>query len=624
MEKDNVVNGHETLEFQAEVKQLLDIVINSLYTDREIFLRELISNAADALEKIRYQSITEKDMLDPDLPYEITIEPNEKDKILTIADTGIGMTRDELVRNLGTIAHSGSKSFFHQLVDADKKDLNLIGQFGVGFYSAFMVAKKVRVLTRSYLPGSEGYEWVSDGVGSFTINQAEGLKRGTTIILVLKENAYEFAEKETVKKIVQRYSNFVPFAIMLDEEKVNAVQAIWTRSKSEIKEEEYAEFYKFISNAYDDALFKLHFTADAPIAINALLFVPGENVERFGFGKIEPGVSLYCRKVLIQQKAEGLLPEWLRFLKGVVDSEDIPINISRETMQDSTLIAKLRKIITGRFLKFLGEQARENTEKFYEFWRKFGVFLKEGAASDYTYSKDIAPLLRFESSKSEPGKYISLDDYVERTPENQKNIYYINGPSRELIEAGPYLEAFGVRDIEVIYTHEPVDDFVLTNLAEYKGKKLVSADQADLELPELAEEAVNDEKQDLEGLELRNLTAWLKQTLGDRVEEVKESKRLVDSPALLINLNGYMTSSMQRVMQAVNKDFGSMGGKALEINPRHEIIKGLESLRQKDEEFAKLAAEQIYDNALAAAGLAVDPRAMVDRMYRILERALKE
>lgn len=624
MEKDNVVNGHETLEFQAEVKQLLDIVINSLYTDREIFLRELISNAADALEKIRYQSITEKDMLDPDLPYEITIEPNEKDKILTIADTGIGMTRDELVRNLGTIAHSGSKSFFHQLVDADKKDLNLIGQFGVGFYSAFMVAKKVRVLTRSYLPGSEGYEWVSDGVGSFTITQAEGLKRGTSIILELKDNAFEFAEKETVKKIVQRYSNFVPFAIMLDEEKVNAVQAIWTRSKSEIKEEEYAEFYKFISNAYDDALFKLHFTADAPIAINALLFVPGENVERFGFGKIEPGVSLYCRKVLIQQKAEGLLPEWLRFLKGVVDSEDIPINISRETMQDSTLIAKLRKIITGRFLKFLGEQARENTEKFNEFWRKFGVFLKEGAASDYTYSKDIAPLLRFESSKSEPGKYISLDDYVERTPENQKNIYYINGPSRELIEAGPYLEAFGVRDIEVIYTHEPVDDFVLTNLAEYKGKKLVSADQADLELPELAEEAVNDEKQDLEGLELRNLTAWLKQTLGDRVEEVKESKRLVDSPALLINLNGYMTSSMQRVMQAVNKDFGSMGGKALEINPRHEIIKGLESLRQKDEEFAKLAAEQIYDNALAAAGLAVDPRAMVDRMYRILERALKE
>lgn len=624
MEKDNVVNGHETLEFQAEVKQLLDIVINSLYTDREIFLRELISNAADALEKIRYQSITEKDMLDPDLPYEITIEPNEKDKILTIADTGIGMTRDELVRNLGTIAHSGSKSFFHQLVDADKKDLNLIGQFGVGFYSAFMVAKKVRVLTRSYLPGSEGYEWVSDGVGSFTITQAEGLKRGTSIILELKDNAFEFAEKETVKKIVQRYSNFVPFAIMLDGEKVNAVQAIWTRSKSEIKEEEYAEFYKFISNAYDDALFRLHFSADAPIAINALLFVPGENMERFGFGKIEPGVSLYCRKVLIQQKAEGLLPEWLRFLKGVVDSEDIPINISRETMQDSTLIAKLRKIITGRFLKFLGEQARENTEKFNEFWRKFGVFLKEGAASDYTYSKDIAPLLRFESSKSEPGKYISLDDYVERTPENQKNIYYINGPSRELIEAGPYLEAFGVRDIEVIYTHEPVDDFVLTNLAEYKGKKLVSADQADLELPELAEEAVNDEKQDLEGLELRNLTAWLKQTLGDRVEEVKESKRLVDSPALLINLNGYMTSSMQRVMQAVNKDFGSMGGKALEINPRHEIIKGLESLRQKDEEFAKLAAEQIYDNALAAAGLAVDPRAMVDRMYRILERALKE
>ncbi|WP_027363993.1 molecular chaperone HtpG [Desulfotruncus alcoholivorax] len=624
MAAENAVNQNETLEFQAEVKQLLDIVINSLYTDREIFLRELISNAADALEKLRYRSITDKDMLDPGLPYEITIEPNDQDKTLTIKDTGVGMTRDELVENLGTIAHSGSKAFFQHLVESDRKDLNLIGQFGVGFYSAFMVAKKVRVLTRSCRAGSQGYEWVSDGVGSFTITPVDGLSRGTSIMLELKDDAAEFSSKDNIKRIVQRYSNFVPFPIMLEGEKVNTVQAIWTRNKNEIKEEEYAEFYKFIANAFDDALFRLHFTADAPVAINALLFVPGENLERFGFGKMEPGVSLYCRKVLIQQKAEGLLPEWLRFLKGVVDSEDIPINISRETMQDSALVAKLRKVITGRFLKFLGERAKENTEKYNEFWNKFGIFLKEGAASDFTYNKDIAPLLRFESSKSEPGKYISLDDYVERAPENQKNIYYINGPSRELIEAGPYLEAFRIRDIEVIYTHEPVDDFVLTNLAEYKGKKLVSADQADLELPELDQEAANQEEQTLEGLDLRNLTAWLKQTLGDRVEEVRESKRLVDSPAMIINLNGFMTSSMQRVMQAVNKDFGSMGGKALEINPRHKIIIGLDLLRQKDEEFARLAAEQIYDNALAAAGLVVDPRAMVDRMYRILERAINE
>lgn len=613
----------ETLEFQAEVKQLLDIVINSLYTDREIFLRELISNAADALEKIRYRSITEKDIADPDLPLEITIEVNDRDKTLTISDTGIGMTRDELVQNLGTIAHSGSKSFVQHLAESDRKDLNLIGQFGVGFYSAFMVAKNVRVLTRSYRPGAEGCEWVSDGLGSYSTGPADGLRRGTSITLELKDDAAGFASVDNIKRIIQRYSNFVPFPILLGGEKVNMVQAIWARNKNEIKEEEYAEFYKFIANAYDEAVYRLHFSADAPIAINALLFVPGENLERFGFGKLEPGVALYCRKVMIQQKAEGLLPDWLRFLKGVVDSEDIPINISRETMQDSALVARLRKVITGRFLKFLGEQAKEDPDKYGEFWRKFGIFLKEGAASDHAYSKDIAPLLRFESSKSEPGRLISLDDYVERARENQDSIYFINGPTREIIEAGPYLEAFRVRDLEVIYTHEPVDDFVLTHLGEYKGKKLVSLDQAGVELPEL-ESKDQPEGEGLEGLELRNLTAWIKQVLGDRVSEVRESKRLVESPAMLVNLNGAMTSSMQRIMQVVNKDLGNFYGRALEINPRHGLIKKLASLREKDEEFARLAVEQVYDNALIAAGLLTDPRGMVDRMYRILERALGE
>jgi molecular chaperone HtpG len=513
--------------------------------------------------------------------------------------------------------------FLRHLGEAGKHDVNLIGQFGVGFYSAFMVAKRVRVLTRSYKPGAEGCEWVSDGVGSYSIGPAEGLQRGTKIVLELKDNAGEFASTDNVKRIIKRYSNFVPFPIILNGEKVNTIQAIWTRNKNEIKDEEYTEFYKFIANAYDEPLYRLHFSADAPLAINALLFVPQENFERFGFGKMEPGVSLYCRKVMLQQNAEGLLPEWLRFVKGVVDSEDLPINISRETMQDSALVAKLRKVITGRFIKFLGEQAKSDPDKYAQFWKKFGIFLKEGAAADYTYNKDIAPLLRFESSKSEPGKLVSLDDYTGRMQDGQKNIYYINGPNREFIEAGPYLEAFKLRDIEVLYTHEPVDDFVLSNLAEYQGKKLVSADQAELDLPEPSE----DEKQREEGmdsLELRNLTAWMKQTLGDRVNEVRESKRLVESPALLINLDGAMTSSMQRVMQMLNKDVGNIGGKALEINPRHKVIKGLAALREKDEEFAKLALEQVYDNAVIAAGLVVDSRNMVDRMYRILERALTE
>lgn len=620
MASETVHNGHERMEFQAEVKELLDIVINSLYTDREIFLRELISNATDALEKFRYLNITEKDIADPDLPLEITIEVDDQNKTITVGDTGVGMTGDELVANLGTIAHSGSRSFFRQLAENSRKDLNLIGQFGVGFYSAFMVAKKVKVLTSSYRPGAEGVEWVSDGSGGYTIGVAEGLPRGTRIVLELKEDAEQFASTGAVKDIIKRYSNFVPFPILLDGEKVNTVQAVWTRNKNEIKDEEYTEFYKFIANAFDEPVYRMHFSVDAPLAINALLFVPDENMERFGFGKLDSGVHLYCRKVLIQQSADGLLPEWLRFVKGVVDSEDIPLNISRETMQDSALVAKIRRVITGRFLKFLGEQAKADPEKYAKFWETFGIFLKEGAASDFTRGKDIAPLLRFASSRSPAGEYVSLDQYVERMPENQKHIYYINGPTREVIEAGPYLEVFRTRDMEVLYTHEPVDDFVLNKLAEYRDKKLVSADQAELGLPEEDKEASEDEK--LDGLDLKNLMAWMKQTLGERVSEIRESKRLVESPAVLINLDENFTSSMQRVFQTMNNDAASIGQKALEINPSHGLIKGLEALRQKDEEFAGLAVEQIYDNALIAAGLANDSRDMVNRMYRILERAL--
>ena len=622
MTEETKTQGQQTMEFQAEVKELLNIVINSLYTDREIFLRELISNATDALEKFRYLSITDKEVADADLPLEITIEVDEQNKTVTVADTGVGMTQDELVENLGTIAHSGSRSFFRQMAESERKDLNLIGQFGVGFYAAFMAAKQVRVLTRSYRPEAQGVEWISDGMGGYTVIPAQGLQRGTKIIMELKENADEFASPVTVKQIIQKYSNFVPFPIMLGGEKVNTVQAIWTRNKNEIKEEEYNEFYKFIANAYEEPQYRMHFSVDAPLAINALLYVPGENMERFGFGKLDPGVHLYCRKVMIQQNAVGLLPEWLRFVRGVVDSEDIPLNISRETMQDSALMAKLRRVITGRFLKFLGEQAKTDHDKYAGFWDIFGIFLKEGAASDFNHYKDIAPLLRFESSRSEPGKYVSLDQYVDGMKENQKHIYYINGPTREAIEAGPYLEAFRTRDIEVLYTHEPVDDFVLSKLAEYRDKKLVSADQAELDLPENeASETSANEK--LAGGDLKTLMAWMKQTLGDRVDEVRESKRLVDSPAVLINLDEYMTSSMQRVIRAMNQDTAGVGRKALEINPSHGLVRGLAALRLKDEAFATMAVEQIYDNALIAAGLVSDSRGMVNRMYQILERAVQ-
>jgi molecular chaperone HtpG len=620
----------ETKEFQAEVKKLLDIVIHSLYTERDIFVRELISNAADALEKFRHQSLLEEEVFDSHVPMEITIDVDEKKHTLTITDTGIGMTREELEANLGTIAHSGSNTFLAELAEAAKKDISLIGQFGVGFYSAFMAGKKVRVLSRSYTKDAEGYEWSSDGSGSYTLTPEKGLRRGTRIIVDLKDDAHEFADEGRIKQIIKQYSNFVPFPIKVKGETVNTVQALWKRNKNEIKEEEYTEFYKFIGNAFDDPRFRLHFTADAPLAINALLFVPQENIERLGFGRMKSGVNLYCQKVLIEQHSENILPEWLRFLKGVVDSEDLPLNISRQALQDSALVAKLKQVITKRFLRFLEEQAKEDTEKYNEFFTDFGIYLKEGATMDYAYRDEIAKLLRFESSKSETDKLISLTEYVERMAEGQKEIYYINGPTRAAAESGPYVEAFRKKDIEIIYTLEPIDDFVMNHLGEFDGKRLVSADRADLDLSAIKgkeEPGENKKETSLEPEVVQSLTNWIKDALAGRVKEVIVSKRLVDSPAIIVNPDGYMTSTMERVMQAARLEKGESlqetGNKNLEINTDHPLIRQLSLLRGTDEDFAKSVIEQIFDNALIQAGLMVDPRKMVERNYRILERATK-
>jgi molecular chaperone HtpG len=617
----------ETMEFQAEVKKLLDIVIHSLYTERDIFVRELISNAADALEKFRHQSLLEEEVFDSHVPLEITIDVDDKNNTLTITDTGIGMTKDELAANLGTIAHSGSKTFLTELAEAARKDVNLIGQFGVGFYSSFMAAKKVRVLSRSYRQDEGGHEWSSDGSGSYSIAPAPGIRRGTKIIVELKDDAKEYSSEETIKRIITQYSNFVSFPIKIKGETLNTIQAIWARSKNEIKDEEYTEFYKFIGNAFDEPNYRLHFSVDAPLAINALLFVPKENFERLGFGRAKSGVNLYCQKVLIEQHSESILPEWLRFVKGVVDSEDLPLNISRQALQDSALVAKLKKVVTKKFLKFLDEQAKTDSEQYQEFWNNFGQFFKEGMTTDYEYHGEIAKLLRFESSKSEPGKLISLADYVERMGQEQKEIYYINGPNRTAIEAGPYLEAFKKEDIEVIYTLEPIDDFVMSHLGEFEGKKLVSADRADLDLPTAADSetaADQDAEPPLAAGDVESLTKWLKDTLGARVKEVIASKRLVDSPAIVVNPDGYMTSTMERVLHAASKENIELGNKNLEINTHHTLIKQLAALRDKDEDFAKNVAEQIFDNALIQAGLIVDAPTMVERSYRILARALQD
>ncbi|HRE83047.1 MAG TPA: molecular chaperone HtpG [Opitutaceae bacterium] len=607
----------QTFEFQAEIKQLLDIVIHSLYTEKEIFVRELVSNASDALEKLRHLKLTEKDIYEESAELEINLTTDDKAKTITIQDSGLGMTRAELVENLGTIAHSGSKAFLKSLSEAGQKNANLIGQFGVGFYSAFMVAKSVKVYSHSWRSNEPGHVWSSDGAGSYSIEEVPDQRRGVKIVIELKDDCSEFSQDWKVKDILERYSAFVAFPINLNGKRINTVQALWLRSKNEIKEEEYLEFYKFQAHAYDEPRLRLHFSADAPLSINALLFVPKENTEKLGFSRLEPSVALYCRKVLIDAKPKDLLPEWLRFLKGVVDSEDLPLNISRETMQDRALIEKLNKVITKRFLKFLEDEAKNRPEAFNEFYGQFGIFLKEGAALDYTHKDQLVKLLRFESSLTEKGKTTSLTDYVSRLQPDQKEIYYLTGANREALENGPYLEGFKARNLEVLFCYESVDEYVMNNVREFDGKKLIAADNAEVKLADLPKPPEDDA---LPTEETTTLATWLKESLGERVAEVKSSDRLVGSPALALNSDKFMSPQMRRMMKAMNKDGTETPLRVnLEINPRHPVIKRLNATREANPERAKLVAEQILDNALISAGLLEDPTKMVARLYKLLE-----
>ncbi len=609
----------QKFEFQAEIKQLLDIVIHSLYTEKEIFVRELVSNASDAIEKLRHLQITEKDNIaDDSLALEINLTSDDTAKTLTIADAGLGMTRAELIQNLGTIAHSGSKAFLKALSEGGQKNSNLIGQFGVGFYSAFMVAKSVKVYSRSWKKDEPAHVWTSDGSGSYEVEEVSDQSRGTKIVIELKDDAHDFSKDWKIKEILERYSAFVSFPVNLNGKHINTVQALWLRNKSEITDEQYTEFYKFQARAYDEPRLRLHFSADAPLQINALLFVPKDNTEKFGMARLEPAVSLYCRKVLIDAKPKDLLPEWLRFMKGVVDSEDLPLNISRETMQDRALIEKLNKVITKRFIKFLSEEAKNRADAYNEFYAEFGIFLKEGAALDHTHKDELVKLLRFESSLTEKGKTTSLADYVSRLGADQKEIYFLIGPSRAAIESGPYLEGFKARNLEVLFCYEAVDEYVMSNVREFDGKKLIAADHADVKLPDAPKPPSADG--DLSEADAKSLVEWLKTTLGDRVEDVKPSDRLVDSPALAVNADKFMSPQMRRMMKAMNKDGADAPVKVnLEINPRSAVIRHLAAAKTASPEKATLIAEQILDNALISAGLFEDPSKMVARLYKLLE-----
>ncbi len=609
----------ESHHFQAEIQQLLDIVIHSLYTDKEIFVRELISNAADACEKLRFSQASGQPVFQPDTAPIIAVTTDDKAGTVTITDSGCGMTRDQLVENLGTIAHSGTKAFLKQLAENKKPDVNLIGQFGVGFYSAFMAAKRVTVLSRSFEPEGEGSEWTSEGMGGYDISPAADLPRGTKITLELKDDAKEFSQADTIERIIKRYSSFVPFPIELNGKRLNTVQAIWARNKNEIKEEEYNEFYEFIGHDHEKPLFRLHFSADAPLMIQALLFVPPRNFETLGMGRMESEVSLYCRKVLIQAKAKGLFPEWLRFLKGVVDSEDLPLNISRETMQDTSLMQKLNKVLTSRFLKFLDDQSQKEAEAYEKFYHEYQRFLKEGVVTDFTHKEALGKLLRYESSTLEKGKLTSFADYVKRMPSDQKEIYCLLAANRAAAEASPYFEVFNERKWEVLFLSDPWDEFVMEHLREFDGKPLRLAEKAELNLAGKKDSPLSEEA-------AKELAKWLKESLGDKVNEVRVSQRLVGSPAMVVDADKFMTGSMRRIMKAMKQDGPDLPAVKhdFEINPAHPIIARLDAMRQTDAALAGSVAEQLLDNARVAAGLLEDPSAMVTRLNALLEKLLSK
>jgi molecular chaperone HtpG len=616
----------ETHHFQAEIQQLLDIVIHSLYQDRDVFVRELISNAADACERLRFLKASGQPVYQPETPPAITLSTDEKERTVTLTDTGVGMTRAELVDNLGTIAHSGTRAFINSLAAMNQSspdaraEANLIGQFGVGFYSAFMVARRVTVLSRSCQPAETGWRWTSEGAAGYEVAPAPDQPRGTQIVLELKDDAHSYSATATLEHIVQRYSNFIQYPIELNGKRINTIQAIWARNKSEIKEEEYAEFYRYVARAQESPLLRLHYTADAPLAIQALIFVPARNIEALGLARTEPDVHLYCRKVLIQARAKGLLPDWLRFLKGVVDSEDIPLNISRETMQDSSLMHKLNKVLSGRFLKFLEEQAEKDPVVYSKFYDEYSRFLKEGVVTDLNHREPLGKLLRFESSGLEAGKLTSLADYVKRMPADQKEIYGLLAPNRQAAETSPYFEAFRARKQEVLFFYDPWDEFVMEHLHEINGKPLVSAEKADIEAgePPAATEALTTAQGEA-------LAKWLKEILAERIHEVRLSKRLVDSPAVVVDHDKMITASMRRIMKSLRKEneVTAITRQDLEINPHHPILVQLDKARQTDPPLAQKVAEQLLDNAFIAAGLLEDPRTMVRRMNDLLENILR-
>jgi len=616
-----------TYKFKAEVKQLLSILAHSLYTNREIFLRELISNASDALEKLRFETLTGAKAADDKLPLEIKIDFDKDNNLLTISDTGIGMTEDELVKNIGTIAKSGTEDFIKKIAESKGDQANIIGKFGVGFYSVFMVSEEVVIKTRSFQKGAQAIRWTSQGTGTFKIEAIdEKISRGTIIEIHLKEDAKEFAEKWKLESIIKSHSNFIPFPIIVEKDQVNNVQAIWREPKFQLKDKDYNEFYKFLTFDSDDPLEKIHISIDAPVQYRSLIFIPKKNYEMAEFGKNDHGLDLYVNRVLIQHENKDLLPEYLQFLRGVVDSEDVPLNISRETLQENLVINKIKNNLLTQILNHFAKLAKDNTGNYNIFWKEFGRQFKLGY-TDYANAEKFSGLLRFNSSYNEKEEDLtSLEEYTTRMKPDQKEIYYLFSNNRDAMLSNPHIEIFRKKGLEVLYLYDPIDEFVMEGLRKVKDHDLKSVEQADLETIEKF--ADHEDKKEIEKLSKEDeklfdkLLRRLKDILGDKVNDVVESKRLTDSPTCLVSPDGTMTSSMQKIMQIMNKD-ASVPQKTMEINRDHPLVRNLLIIYKKDVNDGHLVrvTQQLYESALLMEGYLDDAHKMINRIEELLEKS---
>lgn len=624
----------EKFEFQAEANRLLHLVIHSLYTNKEIFLRELLSNASDALDKLRFRSLTEHDLVAKDHAFEVRITPLEDESILVIEDRGIGMTHDELVQNLGTIAHSGTRAFLEAMEKGEETDVNLIGQFGVGFYSAFLVADTVDVITRA-AGSDQAYRWSSQAQGEFTIEPAERDSCGTEIRLHLKEEHKDYLNEWRLRQLVEQYSDYIDYGILLqttktegegddaktvkEYEKVNKASALWRRDKSDISDEQYNEFYTHLSHDATEPLTRLHFTLEGMQVFTSLLFVPGTPPFDLFYHDSKKGLRLYVKRVFIMDDAEQLLPPWLRFVKGVVDSDDLPLNVSRETLQDSGGVRKIRSNITGKLLSHFEKLAKDDKETFEKIWTHYAAVIKEGIHSDFEFKDRIAAICRFKTSRDED--WSTLDEYIERMPEGQESIYYVLGESRERLAGSPHLELLKSKGYEYLYLTDPIDQWAMDSLREYKEKKLVNAMSSDMDLDD-SEEAKK--KREEQAGELKPVIDKIQDVLEESVREVRVSDRLTDSPCCLVVPTGMNSAFLERLMQQ-QAGGGAVSKRIFEINPEHTVIRKLATMIDKDADGDEVREwiEMLHDQALLTEGSPVkDPNRFARWMNRLFEDSL--